>query len=594
MGWENNLLGGLQNSVRDLDSICNITTVSPSVKEPERLPDFFQNDVILSFLIYLGAANEWFALSDGTEKYSHAEHQEEIILRSGVIEYLKEKLDSHMPVIMGGGDARSERRILEAYIGKFKALDTVLVDIAPDILARTVKELDDHITKGDNDLRLNLDVKVMPYEELPSVMPEIRRIDPKKYGNLVFINFGNINEQVDRITPYDSKAQALIGQISRVGDLVVRTEHVVDVTNSASIKRLEESYRTSEWMDLISKNAKRFAGIEREDIHVHFNYDRSAIEFYADSGGKRKVLYISEKKTKERLFQDYRRAGLQIDFYYEDIESGAAVIVSKPMNRFIKSELIGRVKFDIIQCINNDSSDGKDYNNAIIYNNLSETRFRGVIDDLIKRYRSRLDEDSVSLEQLTSGDYMWQLSDNEKILEFLWGLKSILRTGDQQFALHPDLSKVGYNPYEEILKSFLKKEESEKRVKAKILYVEDDPHVSHPLKEYCEARLGIEVQVVSSVFEAKERLDNERFDTVLTDLNLGDESGINILDYMRVKDPAVPVIVLTGYSTRESAIAAMRRGAYEYLQKPIAYGILQGKLLDAINFYRSQSISRNN
>src|SRR5205823_2315899 len=67
---------------------------------------------------------------------------------------------------------------------------------------------------------------------------------------------------------------------------------------------------------------------------------------------------------------------------------------------------------------------------------------------------------------------------------------------------------------------------------------------------------------------ALERLERESFDLVLTDLRLDDLDGMAILAAARRASPDTVVILLTGYASLESAVLALRQGAYDYLVKP--------------------------
>src|SRR3712207_4457698 len=62
---------------------------------------------------------------------------------------------------------------------------------------------------------------------------------------------------------------------------------------------------------------------------------------------------------------------------------------------------------------------------------------------------------------------------------------------------------------------------------------------------------------------------DENIDVVLTDLQMGDVSGINLLELWKQRKPETQFIVMTGHSSVPSAVQAMRSGAYDYLMKPI-------------------------
>ena len=79
---------------------------------------------------------------------------------------------------------------------------------------------------------------------------------------------------------------------------------------------------------------------------------------------------------------------------------------------------------------------------------------------------------------------------------------------------------------------------------------------------------GHEVMVASSVESAIQRFSEAPFDVVLTDLNLGRQNGFDLLRHVLDEAPEVPVVVITGYASIDSAMEAIRAGAYDYLPKP--------------------------
>jgi two-component system response regulator PilR (NtrC family) len=85
----------------------------------------------------------------------------------------------------------------------------------------------------------------------------------------------------------------------------------------------------------------------------------------------------------------------------------------------------------------------------------------------------------------------------------------------------------------------------------------------------CLKRSGHEVTTVDSVAAAIHAVADREYDLVLTDLRLGDQDGgLRVLEVARSRTPETQVIVVTAYASTETAIAAMKRGAYDYLTKP--------------------------
>jgi signal transduction histidine kinase len=102
---------------------------------------------------------------------------------------------------------------------------------------------------------------------------------------------------------------------------------------------------------------------------------------------------------------------------------------------------------------------------------------------------------------------------------------------------------------------------------AKVLVVDDEQSVATTIKAILELD-GSEVTAVTSGKEALDQLREHEFDVVLTDLRLDDLDGVEILRETQRLWPDTVSIMLTGYASLESAVAALRSGAYDYLIKP--------------------------
>ncbi|HUU50279.1 MAG TPA: response regulator [Nitrospinota bacterium] len=100
-----------------------------------------------------------------------------------------------------------------------------------------------------------------------------------------------------------------------------------------------------------------------------------------------------------------------------------------------------------------------------------------------------------------------------------------------------------------------------------ILIVEDDPLV---LKGF-EIALKEEGYHVTSIRDGKdalEAIEKDKFQLILTDLMLGETDGIKVLRKTKKISPKTLVVIITGYESMNSAIKALREGAYDYLIKP--------------------------
>jgi len=102
----------------------------------------------------------------------------------------------------------------------------------------------------------------------------------------------------------------------------------------------------------------------------------------------------------------------------------------------------------------------------------------------------------------------------------------------------------------------------------KILVVEDEDQVRQSYEDMFSF-FGYEVESVPNGREGMSRITKNDYDIVVTDLNMPEMNGIEVLKYIKKKKPYIEVIVITGYATLENAIEAMKVGAYDYFAKPV-------------------------
>jgi DNA-binding NtrC family response regulator len=101
-----------------------------------------------------------------------------------------------------------------------------------------------------------------------------------------------------------------------------------------------------------------------------------------------------------------------------------------------------------------------------------------------------------------------------------------------------------------------------------ILVVDDDKIILESLCEFLSFE-GFEVKGVATIKDAIAELEKNSPSLVITDVNLPEGDGFEVLEIVRQNYPQTVVIVITGYGTIESAVKAIKRGAYDYLTKPI-------------------------
>lgn len=106
------------------------------------------------------------------------------------------------------------------------------------------------------------------------------------------------------------------------------------------------------------------------------------------------------------------------------------------------------------------------------------------------------------------------------------------------------------------------------RRRGRLLVVEDKESLRRLLVTALSEE-GYEVASAEDVAGARARLAEGRFAAVLSDLKLPDGSGLDVLAAARAAAPTAPVIVLTGFGSVATAVEAMKRGAYDFLEKPV-------------------------
>lgn len=101
----------------------------------------------------------------------------------------------------------------------------------------------------------------------------------------------------------------------------------------------------------------------------------------------------------------------------------------------------------------------------------------------------------------------------------------------------------------------------------RVLVIDDDPGLSEVIGILLE-REGYAVKRAGSQKEGIARVEAGELDLVVTDLKLPDGTGLDVIAAVRARRPRLPIIMITSYSSMESAIEALRAGANDYVIKP--------------------------
>ena len=124
----------------------------------------------------------------------------------------------------------------------------------------------------------------------------------------------------------------------------------------------------------------------------------------------------------------------------------------------------------------------------------------------------------------------------------------------------------------------------------KALIVDDEPDIRE-LLEITLGRLKLDTHCARNVAEAREWLAKESFALCLTDMRLPDGTGLDLVQYIQQRHPQTPVAMITAYGSLDTAINALKAGAFDFLTKPLDLGRLRELVATAMRMPTSDSIS---
>ncbi|NOZ02186.1 MAG: response regulator [Deltaproteobacteria bacterium] len=101
----------------------------------------------------------------------------------------------------------------------------------------------------------------------------------------------------------------------------------------------------------------------------------------------------------------------------------------------------------------------------------------------------------------------------------------------------------------------------------KVLVLDDEPIVCERLKPALE-KIGFYVETFNESQEVIDRVTEENFDVLVTDLKMKKPDGIEVMKYVNEKSPGTKVIIITGFATEETAREALSSGAVDFIAKP--------------------------
>ncbi|MEO5574214.1 MAG: sigma-54 dependent transcriptional regulator [Gammaproteobacteria bacterium] len=113
------------------------------------------------------------------------------------------------------------------------------------------------------------------------------------------------------------------------------------------------------------------------------------------------------------------------------------------------------------------------------------------------------------------------------------------------------------------------------------LVVDDEPDIRE-LLELTLGRMNIDTYAAETVAQARGLLAKHRFDLCLTDMRLPDGNGIELVEYIQQSNPELPVAIITAYGNMETAIHALKAGAFDFVSKPIELQVLRNLISTAL------------
>ena len=123
-----------------------------------------------------------------------------------------------------------------------------------------------------------------------------------------------------------------------------------------------------------------------------------------------------------------------------------------------------------------------------------------------------------------------------------------------------------------------------------ILIIDDEADIRE-LLEITLSRMQLETSAAANIADAKSLLESRSFDLCLTDMRLPDGNGIDLVRFIQENYPSTPVAVITAYGSMDTAIQALKAGAFDFVSKPIDLKLLRHLVDGALKLTTEQSTS---
>ena len=122
----------------------------------------------------------------------------------------------------------------------------------------------------------------------------------------------------------------------------------------------------------------------------------------------------------------------------------------------------------------------------------------------------------------------------------------------------------------------MNKLDAKRRGEGKLVLVVDDEADIRELLDLTLAKMGLRADCVGSLAEARALLETKRYQLCLTDMRLPDGDGLDLVRHIATRGGDLPVAVITAHGSAESAVSALKAGAFDYISKPVSLEQLRG------------------
>jgi len=121
------------------------------------------------------------------------------------------------------------------------------------------------------------------------------------------------------------------------------------------------------------------------------------------------------------------------------------------------------------------------------------------------------------------------------------------------------------------------------------LVVDDEPDIRE-LLVLTLGRLGLLVDTAGGVTEAKQRLSQNHYSFCLTDMRMPDGTGLELVEHVAANFPSLPIAVITAFGSVDTAVTALKAGAFDFVSKPVDLAVLRRLVQSALNLHQERRV----